>query len=51
MNERIEITEELVKKIDSLAADDILLKFVGCVERALISLNVEGMKWLEFLSE
>ena len=32
-------------------ADAILLKFVGCFERALISLNVEGVKWLEFLSE
>ena len=32
-------------------ADAILLKFVGCFERALISLNVEGVKYLHLLNE
>ena len=39
---------------DDDAADDadaILLKFVHCFERALISLSVEGVKWLDLLSE
>ena len=33
------------------AADAILLKFIGCFERALISLNVEGVKWLHILEK